>query len=221
MSRVLPRLDWSKKGSVAVFALVAIASHLGGFAGSAQASLGLVMEDTPDVFSAFIYTQYTQADNRLSANGFALTLKDDEGISHQIANGAFSLNAQIDESGELGPNGTLEIGGTVLDKGFASGVLLTGYLTDFASGGPAEHFEFLFDVTGGDASELYGSGSCCGGVILQSGGFPGDFLDDFAGFPGHSDTGSVVPEPSSVIVWSLLAALGIFFPMWRRRRRRV
>jgi hypothetical protein len=158
------------------------------FAMPAKATpIGLVLDDAPDIFSAFITVDYTASTDALTADGFASTI-DLGGGQQPITSGTFDLDAEIDGLGGL-VSGTISIGGTVASLGFNSGTLLTD--------GAGETFEFLFDVTGGDAAGDYGSE---GGILLSGTGFGGSFGSDFGDTNAVSDTAPPVPEPGLAVL---------------------
>lgn len=185
-------------------------------AGSAQAlPLGLSLLDHPDTLSQFIDVTYDAGTDSLLASGFALRLDDDGSVPPEdIVGGSFDLTATINDSGVLSA-GSLTIGGTVAALGFNSGTLLTGNLTQFGFPNPGggETFEFLFNVTGGDAYALYGSGSLPGGVLLHFTGFQGSFAGNFDNLTAGPGTGSgesdvaPVPEPNTLAL--ILLGLGM------------
>lgn len=190
---------------------------LGLFARAAPAEL--VPPDTPDIYSGFITVAYDAPTGDLTADGFAFSLKDAT-ETHTISGGQFDLDAAIDNSGVL-QSGTLLIGGTISALGFNSGTLLTGNLTSLTFDGPVT-MGFLFDVTGGDAATLYGYGvqGTYGTLLLHSYAFLGNFQNSFNNYSGTSN-GGVAPEPSAVITWGLLGAIGIPVWWWRRRKLRT
>jgi hypothetical protein len=171
------------------------------FAAPAKATpIGLVLEDFPDIFSGFITVDYTASGDALTADGLAATIDLDGGGQQTITSGTFDLDATIDDLGSL-VSGTIAIGGTVASLGFNSGTLLTGTLTAFGfPDGAGQTFEFLFDVTGGDAAGDYGS---VGGILLSNTGFGGSFESDFGHADGVSDTAPAMPEPSGFIVFGI------------------
>lgn len=184
--------------------------------GVQAAPLGLTLFDTPDIVSSFIDVVYDAGTDSLTAAGFALQL--DDGSPNPIAGGLFTLNAAVDDSGNLS-GGSLTISGTIAGLGFNSGTLLTGTLSAFGfPGAGGDPLEFLFTVTGGDAAALYGS---AGGIILSQSGFTGDWANDFdnliSGIPGTgqglADT-AAIPLPGAV--WLMLTAL---FSLGAVRRR--
>jgi hypothetical protein len=167
--------------------------------------LHLNLLDFPDIVSAFIDVTYDASSDAFSANGFALEL-DNDGVApnETIIGGTFALGATIDDLGDLGPGGTLTIGGTIPTLGFNSGTLLTGDLTAFGFPvGGGNPLEFVFDVTGGDAAGLWGG--FAGGVILGASGFTGDWTADWDNLIGGlqgtgsavADTGAI-PEPATL-----------------------
>jgi len=165
--------------------------------------LGLTLNPFPDIFSSFIFMKYIEHDEEFSADGSALTLNDGSS-SLDISDGLFSLDAQINSSGVF-HSGTLTIGGRVLEgPATGSGPLLTGDLTAFGFGGTDDPLEFLFNVTGGAASDLYGGIGATGGVILSStyttfnGAFTSDWLSLAVSDTSH--TGTPIPEPGTVFL---------------------
>jgi hypothetical protein len=187
--------------------------------------LYITLVDFPDIVSSFIDVLYDAPTDAFSANGFALEL-DNDGVAPNeiIAGGTFALNATIDDSGILGPGGTLTIGGTVTSLGYLTGTLLTGDLTDFgfpdAGGDP---LEFLFDVTGGDAATLWAGQK--GGVILSFSGFSGDWTADWDNLlNGDEGTGTAVadtgaiPEPATLTL--MLMGGGALLGARRRSKRK-
>ena len=207
--------QYVQRGFCASLLLTALAF---GTAGSAQAALLNLMPDTPDITSAFINVDYNGGTDLLTASGTALSL-DDDGVlpALNIVGGSFDLNATIDAAGILS-GGTISIGGTIAGIGAISGILLTGELTDvgFSDTG-GDPLEFLFDVTGGDLSSLYGG---TGGIILTSSGFQNwvDF-QNFA-FSGVSDTFAVSPIPVPAAVWLFGSALLGLAGFGRHSRRK-
>lgn len=192
-------------------------------AASARAGdpLDLVLIEAPDFVSGFLDVSYDSLTELFDASGFALEFDDDAaGLPHGIADGTFDLAATIDLDGTL-LGGSLIIGGTIPALGFNSGTLLTGNVIDFGfepvNGDP---FEFLIDLTGGDAAGLYGADPI--GVILAQSGFDGSFAKDFDNLingssgtgTGLSDTAPVIPLPGT----GLLALVGAgLVGLFRRR----
>ena len=188
------------------------------------APLNLTLNDVPDIVAQFIDGTYNSASDAFVASGFALEIDDDGSVpAEPIASGTFDLTATIDNAGNL-VGGTIAIGGTVASLGFNSGTLLTGTLTAF--GFPnvgSDPFEFLFDVTGGDAAALYGGGSVPAGVILSGTGFGGDFNSDFDNLSTGPGTGIAVANVGSVPIpaalWLFVSGLLGLTGMARRRDR--
>lgn len=188
------------------------------------APLNLTLNDVPDIVSQFIDVTYDASLQTLTASGFALELDDDGSVpAEPIAGGTFDLTATIDNAGNL-VGGTIAIGGTVGSLGFNSGTLLTGALTAF--GFPnvgSDPFEFLFDVTGGDAAALYGGGSVPAGVILSGTGFGGDFASDFDNLSTGPGTGIAVANvgtvPIPAALWLFGSGLLGLIGLARRRDR--
>ncbi|MBL7215075.1 MAG: PEP-CTERM sorting domain-containing protein [Phycisphaerae bacterium] len=175
------------------------------------ALIGLTLENSPDIFSSGIDVVYSAG--TLTATGWATELDADGDDVDNLAitdttSSSFALSASIDGSGTLS-DGSVTISGKISGLGFNSGTLLTGNITGFGfdeTGG--EVLEFVFNVTGGDAADLYGDGSI--GIIMGftgfSGGSWGGDFDNCYGFPGEgygnavSDTAPVVPEPATLVL---------------------
>lgn len=191
--------------------------------GAAEASLipgplGLV-PGSPDISSSFIDVSYVGNSNAgtLNASGFAVVLTPPGSPSGNIAGGTFDVSAFI-QSNALTASGTLNIGGTIPGLGFNSGTLLTGTLSSMGAG-PGDALEFAFDITGGDAVGVFGGFGATAGVIVSKSGYPGSFDSNFSSSPfaALADTFPVaVPEPSPIIIWSLLGAA-----VCACRRRRI
>jgi hypothetical protein len=100
-------------------------------------------------------------------------------------------------------SGDLTISGIINENGFlfSSGTLLTGVLTQI--GGADNILNFLFDVTGGDAADLFGDTA---GVILSSSGYLSfaSFNDNFSSQSALADTFAVnVPVPHALSLFLL------------------
>jgi len=222
------------KRKTAIFCFVAACMALAGFGQSVQGGLLDLAPHAPDIFSDCTDISYDASTDSFSVWGIPETIDDDgNGPAIDITSGVieseFILDATIDESGtlDLTATRTIEIKGYVSSLGYNSGTLLTGTLTDFAfyydpNETTSGFFEILFDVTGGDAHDLYASG---GGVILYMGpnnrNYDGDFNNSFDNFDsvygygdGVSDT-FAQPEPGSL---SLLM-LGLMASVLRTRAR--
>jgi len=170
--------------------------------------LNLILFDSPDIMAGFIDVTYDAGDDLFVADGFALELDDDGvGDPFQIAGGTMNITATINDSGTL-VSGTVTYGGTVSSLGYTSGTLLTGNLTAFGFGDAGDPFEFLFDVTGGSAQDLFGGIGSLAGLILSVTGFDGSFTLDFdnliAGLPGTgsgvNNAGVPVSEPATMLL---------------------
>jgi len=163
----------------------------------------------PDIFAGFGSATYTAATDQ-----FVITMQPQTifsgGVNYGIVAGLadYTLIAEIDDFGNL-VSGSLTINGTAGGLGFNSGTLLTGTITEFGFDTALAPFEFVFDVTGGDAAGLWGSEP--GGIILTGTGFGGSFGSDFSSaFAGTSDTGVVIPEPSTGLLFGVaLLILGL------------
>ncbi|ARD44289.1 PEP-CTERM sorting domain-containing protein [Colwellia sp. PAMC 21821] len=191
---------------------VVLGAMLIGMSVSSQASLiGLDLEENPDILSSFLKINYDASTRIFTAIGTADQLFT--GNTFIIEENSFTLTTSISNTGVLGDDGIFTIGGIITSLGFSSNTMLTGNLTmlgftdNLSGGGP---LEFLFDVTGGDAKDLFGS---VGGIIMSDTGFDGDWSNDFGtgmGYTAKADTGvpktSVsVPEPTSM--WLLGSGL--------------
>lgn len=184
----------------------------------ADASLIGLTKSTPDIFSDFITVSYNASSKTFTAQyGSPETLDTDKITSHDsdIINGSFTITAAVNNSGQA-TSGTLTIDGTIPSRGYNSGTLLTGTLTQFGYQNPpgGQVFDFIFTVTGGDMASLYGSKA---GVNLSYVGndFKGVFTSNFSNTGmGETDTFSV-PEPASMMV----LAGGLLCAAIRRRRK--
>lgn len=150
----------------------------------------------PDIYSNFTSTSYNAASGAFTAEGWSSSLTTTGGFYDSIF-GTFVLSATIDNDGNL-VGGTIEITGSIAALGYNSGTLLTGNLTAFGfQTNGSQTFEFLFDVTGGDAASIFGP---VGGVILHDTGFAGSFDASFnTQMLASSDTFTVqvVPLPTA------------------------
>jgi hypothetical protein len=195
-------------------ALVLVISLGGAFTAHAS-PLNLTLVDTPDILILLTTVQYDAGTDLLTASGTAVNI-DDDGTTEAIAGGSFSLNATIDSSGAMS-SGSLTVSGTIASLGYNSGTLLTGDLTAFGfidSGG--DPLEFLFDVTGGDASGLYPS---VAGAILGNTGFGG--IADFTnGFQNNGDGSvNIAPLPLPAAMWLFISGLLAIGGLARSRKQ--
>ena len=178
------------------------------FSSAANAApLGLTLLDAPDIFSSFIDVTYDASTDSLSAMGFALELNDGIGVN-DITNGMFTLDAVIDDAGNMS-SGSFTIGGTIAALGYVSDTLLTGTLDAFGFAPGGDPLEFLFTVTGGDAAALYGGS---GGMVLAGTGFSGSWASDFdnliSGIPGTGQgVSDVAAVPIPAAAWLFLTAI--------------
>lgn len=212
-----------RKAWVVTFVGMAVAvCHLGPMGQPAQASLDLILQDSPDIFSTGIDIAYDPGTDEFTADGYARKLYDGAS-TYNITTGplgrAFELRATINDTGTLQLGGTLRITGKILAKGYTSGLLLSANLTRVGYGAAGDPLEFLFDVIEGDAADLFTSTPFPGGLILHTRAFPGNWTTPFENDYGYGDTGVMTPEPCSLLVWSLLGGAAAGFAWWRRRRR--
>lgn len=189
--------------------------------GSVEAApINVMLQTSPDIFSAFIDVNYNAGTNAFTATGFAFNLD-----AEPINNGTFNLTATITNAGVL-TGGTLTINGDVPTLGFAGPTLLTGNLTalGFPNAG-GDPLEFLFTPTGGDAVGLYAG---TGGIILSQTNFPATLftqsftnVDPGIGFGlGVADTGVVVrpiPEPTTLAIGLVCGGLVVLNRRFRRQ----
>ena len=202
-----------------IWSRVVLGVMLVGMSMSSQASfMNLVLEDLgPDITSGFIDLDYNSSTNELTAVGEAITLSLDpdvysiEGITSFY--GEFNLIANIDENGEL-TTGSFNIFGEISDLNFTSGLLLSGSLSFLGFENNSPTLNFLFNVTGGDAKDLYGG---IGGIILGFTQFK-NWNENFDTTSASADTGVPVPEPTSI--WLLGSALVGFAGLARRKQKK-
>ena len=95
--------------------------------------------------------------------------------------------------------------------------LKDSHVGDFIDSFPTELTANAGQINAYDVSVLSGSGATVHFDLYDSVGAKNHAV--FAPFSHDADAeGNIAPEPASVIVWSLLAALGIAVGWWRRRR---
>jgi len=169
---------------------------------------------SPDLMTSFASVSYTTSNNLFQAIGS--TTDYENGTTGLVDAGTSTLAATITGAGLL-TSGSLTLQG---DIGSGVETLLTGTLTTGPGGtafgytnvtgvvGSGDIFEFLFTVTGGNAvivSDFGGLGAN-GGVIVDANfpnadTFDGSWTKDFLNNnEGVSDTFSMIPEPSSVLL---------------------
>ena len=188
---------------------------------SARAELipvGLV--DAPDILVQAVGVEYDFDAQVLSISGIAVQIDDDGlGAAEGITGGEITMSVPVDHSGILIDNtGTLLVEGEVSSLGFTSGTLLTATITDFGFSDPEGGIsiqDFRFDITGGDASGLYGSqAAMILSQITQFTNWESDW-DNFEFLTTGFAVGDIgVPEPSS---WVLLFIGALALAAWRRR----
>ncbi len=183
----------------------------------------------PDINSSSNVTVDYDADsNMLSVAGDVIQYSPSSGVSATVAEGTYSLSAEVDDTGAL-LDGTLTIHGKV---GFFDGStmnwvagsatttedILVADLTDigFTESGASLHIlEFLSDggVTGGALAGAFGGK--VGTIIAPAGDFDGAWDQDFTGGgSGASIDTFAVPEPAT-----LALLVGGFVTAALRRRR--
>lgn len=191
----------------------------------AQANSLNLVQRPPDIYSDYIWVDYTAATNDFAASGYSFTFDLDGNAppdytildADNYFGGAWDIVAKIDHSGKP-ISGTLTITGYIpsLLGSQGTGTLLTGSLSQF--GFPEAGFdplEFVFTNIGGDLAGYYGNGA---NVILQYSGFQGTFEQDFGNYSmGQADT--FVPEPVTCV--TLLGALGALGGYLQRRAKQV
>jgi hypothetical protein len=201
----------STKGSV--WSRVVLGAMMLGMSISSQAGLiGVNLDDSPDLLTTSITTQFDMSFFQVS--GYASQLKLGA-ITHSITPGdpnnvnAFDYNitATILADGTL-VMGDLVIGGNIAGLNYLGNNLLTGSLTmlgfdDTMSN--AGTLDFLFKVTGGEAAAHFGGVGSTGGIILAFTGFDGSWMSSFGSQATLADTGVAVPEPTSM--WLLGSGL--------------
>lgn len=185
-----------------------------------QASpLNLGAAGLPNIAADSITVTYDPSTGAFIGSGYALNLTQADTPALGIDDGTFLVQLLLSSAG-VPSGGLLQIEGSIPSLGTASGLLLTGNLTDF--GFPEagdEVFEFIFDVTGGDLADLgVMTGQIDVVLIAIDSGFSGDFADYTAtGFAngGHGMAIAFLPEPATL---ALLGA-GATLTFLRRRKR--
>lgn len=144
-------------------------------------SLNLNLNNQLDIVSGFVDVEYEE-DDAVVANGFALELDHDGDPSTPgipIIGGLIYLEAEIDADGDL-YDGEFYITGEIPSLNLGPGILLEAELVEFGfQPGGGEPFEFIYEVTGGDAADIYGGIDALGGLILSRTGFRGSFEEAF------------------------------------------
>jgi len=197
---------------------------------------GTLTQGFPDVTVSMVSVSYDATTDTLHAGiapGGLLTI-DQDGVlpspDQIVFNSTFNLFTTIDSSG-LPASGTLLISGNYDSPGGAAFSLQSSALTGFGYDPSTGVFSFLFDNA---TSTVPDFGSQIG--INLAGNFPFSnpvgFGSDFSnagplGGLGNADvfgtalepSSVLVPEPSSLIAWSIVSAVA-GLAGWRRTRRR-
>jgi hypothetical protein len=189
---------------------------------------GDLQQGFPDVTVSRINVTYDAGTDLFHAAipaGGLLTI-DQDGVlptpDHTLFDSTFDVSLTIDDAG-VASVGTLSLSGNYDSPGGPAVSLGSSTLTGFGYDPSTGIFSFLFDGTTGT---LPGFGSVIG--INLAGNFPVSnptgFGDDFSnigpnGGLGTADLFVPVPEPASLIVWSLCSALA-GLAHWRHKRRR-
>lgn len=203
--------------------------------GQVRAGLLGLKKTPPDIFSPGVLVDYDADTDLFKARGGAAELLLGN-ATHDIYNGLFLLEVNIDASGMPTGGPGLSIEGRIPTLGINSvTTLLSGEIGLFGFSDPPVTggglFEFTFDVTGGALQSDY-VGSLAQ-IIVDPGTdstFNGTFADDFTNESPCSPIGGVrfasgtadtfaAPEPSSVAIW-LAALFGISAARVVRRRRK-
>jgi hypothetical protein len=187
----------------------------------------------------------TESFTNIDITSYGLTVNYDGG-SHELtvySQSSFGTlindgNEELDGTGDLSiaitidpltgipqPGGTLSITGDAPDYGGSSGNILTGTISQFGFALPAdaeanhssEHFQFIFNTTGGDLASYYPSIAVNLTIVdldTDGGSFTtdGTFASSFSDISGNAQTDTYAapaPEPSTLA----LACLGVFVLM--------
>lgn len=186
-------------------AAIAGAILLGGTAAQAAPMALNLLSSVPDISINNI--SGSVGGNAFTVTGSPVTLDiDGGGADYNIIGSAFSLDAILDNDGDL-VSGTVSISGMVFGTSYSG--MLTGDLTAFGYGGDNTPFEFEFDITGlsvNGGSVPLGSYTT-GGIIMSSPGFDGTLGNPFAS--AQSISGAVADafatsSPTVVEPWTIL-----------------
>lgn len=169
------------------------------------ASVPLTLHDTPTINAQSIGIIYTAATGQLVATGDATDFSvyaDAQKLD--IEQGEFNLSAAISADGAL-ENGKISVMGRIPSLDYYSGIILSGELVSFDMQEVNESpLTFMFEVTGGDAAELYGDRPM--GIVIAGSGFAGDFEENFNNLLGEDATlgsasAAIAPTPIPAAVW--------------------
>jgi hypothetical protein len=201
---------------------IALTLVIFGCAAQGNAALLSLSSGRPDIFSSFVVVDYDLVDattGRFKAEGHVMSLDYPGGANPDYPSSSISGTFKIDilvnrSTGAFVPGGTLTIFGSIPTKGFNNTTLLSGNVTGFgfAPVAGSQRYEFRFgNLDGALKNDFNKIGSV--GVILTSGtiNFQGNFNTSFENqllMPGYgvgsADVYAEVPEPGSVVLWSMM-----------------
>ena len=150
----------------------------------------------------------------MSLNGELLEDVDTTSTGGVVTNGGIpvlSSGKVLPSHGEFGPS-------TYWQEYWLGNFTLTdSHIGDFIGVVPTgpELFPDAGQINAYDISVLYGSGATIHFDLYNHIGSDNKAKAKFAPF---SHDASIIPEPSSLVVWSLFCALGIAVQRWRRRQ---